>query len=145
MNGRMQTTLLAHLVATVLCALSLGGMVFYTAVFSPMIVRRLSSEASGGLIIALSQPYDSVLIVLSALAAGLLWNESEASVLATIAVLFAFTRFAVTPRMKRARQASLAGDATETETFASLNSLSTLVHCAQMAALVAVLIRLLLA
>jgi hypothetical protein len=141
----MGSTSLAYVTATVLCALALGGMVFFAAVFAPAVVRKLSSEVATGVINAVFPFYYSCLIVLSGVAAGLLWSRSEATVLAAMAVLFAFARFALVPRMDRARQASSAGDTSETETFAHLQSLSALVHFAQMAALVAVFVRLLVA
>lgn len=140
----MEAMPLTHLAATLLCALALGGTVVYAAVFSAILSDGSLSDARAPHVRDPSHLYYSVLIVLSGVAAILLWSRSEASVLTVIAVLFAFTRFAMMPRIDRAREASRAGSAEETETFAHLGNLNSVVHLAQMAALTTVFLRLLL-
>ena len=140
----MEAIPLTHLAAILLCALALGGTVVYAAVFSAMLTDGILSDVRAPLIRTPSHPYYSVLIVLSGVAAILLWSRSEASVLTAIAVLFVFTRFAMMPRIDRAREASRAGNAEEAETFAHLGNLNSVVHLAQMAALTTVFLHLLL-
>lgn len=140
----MEAMPLTHLAATLLCALALGGTAVYAAVFSEILTDGPLSDVRAPLLRDPSRPYYSVLILLSGVAAILLWSRSEASVLTVIAVLFVFTRFAMMPRMERAREESRAGDAEETETFAHLGNLNTVVHLAQMAALTTVFLHLLL-
>jgi hypothetical protein len=140
----MASVPLTHLAAIILCALALGGMVFFAGVFAPLVVRRLPAEAANALISDITPHYCTVLVLLCGASAALLWNRPEAPVLAAVAGLFAFSRFALMPRLDKARRASVVGDPEETEMFSSLHSLSTLVHFAQMAALIAVFLRLLL-
>lgn len=138
----MDPNIIARPLATLLCAIALGGMVFFAAFFAPLIFRKLSPEVAGNFIREVFPVYYLSLILLMVLATLLLWNHPEAPVLAAIALLFLFARFGLMPRINQARDASTAGDQAEAEMFVRLHHLSVIINVAQMAALVVVFVRL---
>lgn len=135
---------IAHALGALLCAMALGGMLFFATVFAPLAFRALQPAAAGELLRQVFPVYYVTLIALTALAALLLWNRRETPVLVAVALLFVFARFALLPRISRARDARLDGDEAEAKTFVRLHRLSVVINLAQMAALLAVCLRLLL-
>lgn len=138
----MDPHIIARPLATLLCAIALGGMVFFAAFFAPLIFRKLAPEVAGTFIREVFPVYYLSLIALTVLATLLLWNQPEAPVLAATALLFLFARFVLMPRINQARDASAAGDQAEGEAFVRLHHLSVIINVAQMAALVVVFVRL---
>jgi Domain of unknown function (DUF4149) len=140
----MDTLSVAHAVGTLLCAVALGGMLFFAAVFAPLVFRALQPATAGDLLRHVFPVYYRVLTALTILAALLLWDRWETPVLVTIALLFVFARYGLMPRISRARDARLDGDEVEARTFVRLHRLSVVINLSQMAALLAVCLRLLL-
>jgi hypothetical protein len=140
----MDTFSIAHAVGTLLCAVALGGMLFFAAVFAPLVFRALQPATAGDLLRHVFPVYYRVLTALTILAALLLWDRWETPVLVTIALLFVFARYGLMPRISRARDARLDGDEVEARTFVRLHRLSVVINLSQMAALLAVCLRLLL-
>jgi Domain of unknown function (DUF4149) len=130
------------LLGFLLCGIALGGMVFVAAVVVPLVVRILPQDVAGDLLCRLFPVCCLVLIVVTGSAALLLWRRQESLVLATIAALFAFARWALLPRIERARDLALLGVAAEAKIFGRLRGLSVIIGAAQAAALLAVFLRL---
>jgi Domain of unknown function (DUF4149) len=137
----METLSIMHAVGLLLCSVALGGMLFFVAIFAPLVFRKLPADTAGSFIRQLFPIYYATLIVLSGCAAVLLWGRAEAPVLAAVALLFVFSRFALMPRMIRARDASLEGDFSEGETFGRLHRLSAIINIAQIVAFLTVFVR----
>lgn len=141
MCQRMLNTL-APTLGTLICAIALGGMLFSLAVFIPFAMRKLGREAGVRFVREAAGRHDTVLAILTTLAAVLLWSRPEAPVLATVALLFVFSRFALLPRLDRARVPNLLVDVQDSELSLRLNRLSVIINVTQIAALLLVLIRL---
>lgn len=141
----MSTLSFMQVTGTLLAALALGGMMFFTLVFAPLAFRRLSPAVAGEFIRGVFPVYYATMFGMVAIAALCLWSRPEALVLGAIAVLFLFTRVALLPRMNQAREASSEGDSEEREVFARLHGISAIINLAQIAALLAAVIRLLVA
>lgn len=139
----MESASILAAVGALLSAVALGGMIFVSAVVTPLVFRELPEETAAGFVRRLHGPHYTVLIALTGLAMALLWGGAEALVLAVVVALFVFSRFALLPRMNRAQDAALAGDLGEDEVYARLSRLATIIDLAQMAALLAVSVRLL--
>jgi hypothetical protein len=140
----MDTLSIAHAIGTLLCAVALGGVLFFAAVFAPLVFRTLQPATAGDLLRQVFPVYYRVLTALTILAALLLWDRWQTPVLAMIALLFVFARYGLMPRIGRARDARLDGDEVEARTFVRLHRLSVVINLSQMAALLAVCLRLLL-
>jgi Domain of unknown function (DUF4149) len=140
----MDTLSIVHAIGTLLCAVALGGMLFFAAVFAPLVFHALQPATAGDLLQQVFPVYYRVLTALTIMAALLLWDRWETPVLAMIALLFVFARYGLMPRINRARDARLEGDESEGRTFVRLHRLSVIINLAQMAALLAVCLRLLL-
>ena len=134
-------SILVH-AGALLSAVALGGMIFFSAVVAPLAFRELPEETASGFVGRLQSVQCTVLLVLTGLAVALLWGSTEALVLAVVAALFVFSRFALLPRMTRAQDAVAAGDVREDDVVARLQRLATVIELAQMAALLAVAVRL---
>jgi uncharacterized protein DUF4149 len=128
---------------TLFSAVALGGMIFFAAVFAPLVFRKLPAKTAGGFVRDVIPVYYASAAGLTGLAALCLWSRPEALVLAAVALLFVFARYVLMPRINRARDASLDGDPDEGEVFARLHRVSVMVNLAQMAALLAAVLRLL--
>jgi Domain of unknown function (DUF4149) len=140
----MDALSIAHAVGTLLSSVALGGMLFFAAVFAPAVFRTLQPATAADFLRQVFPVYYRVLTALTILAALLLWDRWEALVLAMIALLFVFARYGLMPRISQARDARLDGDESEGRTFVRLHRLSVVINLSQMAALLAVCLRLLL-
>jgi len=132
-----------QIVGTLLAALGLGGMLFFAAVFAPLVFRKLPADDAGPFIREVFPVYYTVLTVMTVLAALALWNRAEAPVLAAVAALFVFAQHVLMPRINRASSLRQLGDIAEAANFTRLHRLSVIINVAQMAALLAVVLRLL--
>jgi hypothetical protein len=122
----------------VVCGAALGAMLFFAGVVAPLTFRTLPSDVAADFIRALFPVYYAVLMAVTAAAALSLWDRREAPVLAAVAVLFAFARWGLMPRINRARDLHLLGEAEEGKIFRRLHRLSVLINVAQMIALLGV-------
>jgi hypothetical protein len=138
----MDAVSIAHVLGTLVAAIALGGMLFFTAIFEPLVFRCLSPEVAGSFMRRVVPVHHGVLAALTAVAILLLWTRSEAPVLIAVGVLFLFVRYAILPRMYRARDASGNGDESEGEIFARLQLLVTIINLAQIGALLVIVVRL---
>lgn len=123
-----------HVAATLLVALVLGGMVFFAAMFTPLIFAKLETETASGFIRQVFPVYYRVMAALSIVAALPIWYRAEAWVMAAVAALFIAAMVALMPAINRARDAR--------RRFALLHRLSVLINLAQLVAVLVVFLRL---
>lgn len=138
----LESVSLTHLLGTLVSAIALGGMLFFSAMVEPLLVRCLPPEVAGGVMRRVVPVHYGVLAALTTSAVLLLWNRSEGPVLVVMAVLFFFVRYVILPRMYQARDASAEGDESEGELYARLHLLVTVINVAQTGAMLAVCLRL---
>ena len=131
-----------HVAATLLVALVLGGMVFFAAMFTPLIFAKLETETASGFIRQVFPVYYRVMAALSIVAALPIWYRAEAWVMAAVAALFIVAMVALMPAINRARDARTAGDQAARRRFALLHRLSVLINLAQLVAVLVVFLRL---
>jgi hypothetical protein len=131
-----------HVAATLLVALVLGGMVFFAAMFTPLIFAKLETETASGFIRQVFPVYYRVMAALSIVAALPIWYRAEAWVMAAVAALFIAAMVALMPAINRARDARTAGDQAARRRFALLHRLSVLINLAQLVAVLVVFLRL---
>lgn len=132
----------SHIAGFLLCGMVLGAMLFFAGVVAPLTFRTLPSDIAGDFIRALFPVYYGVLMAATAAAALSLWDRREGPVLAAVAVLFAFARWGLMPRINWARDLHLMGEPEEGKIFRRLHRLSVLINIAQMIALLGVLLHL---
>lgn len=131
-----------HILASLLTALALGGMVFFAAMFTPLIFKRLPPEIAAGFIRQVFPVYYRVMAILT-LAAGLpIWYRPEAWVMAAVGGGFMASAGLLMPRINTARDGRDAGDAAAARRFRALHRVSVLINLAQMIAVLAVFQRL---
>ncbi len=131
-----------HIAATLAVALVLGGMVFFAAMFTPLIFAKLETETASGFIRQVFPVYYRVMAALSIVAALPIWYRAEAWVMAAVGALFIAAMVALMPAINRARDGRAAGDQAAARRFATLHRASVLINLAQMIAVLAVFLRL---
>ncbi len=116
----------------------IGGMLFFAAVVAPTVFRALPAEQAGPFLRRLFPRYYAwgfVVAALATLLAAIAGAEPLAiAVAALIALGFVIARQVLVPRINRARDAELAGDATAGRRFARLHRLSVSLNAVQLLA-----------
>lgn len=124
----------------------IGSMLFFAAIVAPTVFRALPAEHAGPFLRRLFPRYYAWGFSLAALASLLaaLAGATPAAivVLALIALGFGFARQVLVPRINRARDAELAGDAAAGRRFARLHRLSVLLNLAQLLAAIGLFVAL---
>ncbi len=131
-----------HVAATLAVALVLGGMVFFAAMFTPLIFAKLATETASGFIRQIFPVYYRVMAALSIAAALPIWYRAEAWVMAAVGALFIAAMVALMPAINRARDGRAAGDQVAARRFARLHRASVLINLAQLIAVLVVFLRL---
>ncbi len=131
-----------HIAATLAVALVLGGMVFFAAMFTPLIFAKLETETASGFIRQIVPVYYRVMAALSIAAAAPIWYRAEAWVMAAVGALFIAAMMLLMPAINRARDGRAAGDQAAARRFARLHRASVLINLAQMIAVLIVFLRL---
>lgn len=122
----------------------IGSMLFFAAVVAPTVFRALPAEHAGPFLRRLFPRYYAwgagvaALATLLAVAAGA--APAVTALCALIALGFVFARQVLVPRINRARDAELAGDAPAGRRFARLHRLSVLLNAAQLLAAIALFV-----
>ncbi len=119
----------------------IGSMLFFAAVVAPTVFRALPAEPAGKFLRRLFPRYYAWGFVVAALAT-LLAAIARATpavivICALIALGFVVARQVLVPRINRARDAELAGDAEAGRRFARLHRFSVLLNLAQLLAAIA--------
>ena len=138
----MTKILTLHVAATLLVALVLGGMVFFAAMFTPLIFAKLETETASGFIRQIFPVYYRVMAALSIAAALPIWYRAEAWAMAAVGALFNAAMVLLMPAINRARDGRAAGDQAAARRFARLHRASVLINLAQMIAVLVVFLRL---
>jgi hypothetical protein len=116
-------------------ALLLGGMVFFSFVFSPLVFVKLPAQTAGPFIRQVFPWYFLVVAALFALAAPLtLAAPGLAALLAAMAALGFANRQILMPRINALRDRHLAGDHAAKRGFDRLHGASVAINFVQMAA-----------
>lgn len=123
-----------------------GGMLFFVAVFAPLVFMKLEPEVAGRFIRQVFPVYYASMGVTSgvaaaALALGSTHTVADAAVMALVCAGFWLARQALVPTINRYRDASLAGDPGAGRRFHRLHRLSVLINGIQLVAVAVVLLR----
>jgi hypothetical protein len=122
-----------EIAAGLVIALVLGGMAFFSFVFSPLVFFRLPAETAGPFMRAVFPWYFLAVAVLFAVAAVLLWARPGLAVLmAAMAVLGLGNRQVMMPRLDRMRDRFLAGEERAEKRFDRLHRASVGIGLMQM-------------
>lgn len=131
----------------VLTAAVFGGMVFFAAVYAPLVFTKLPAGTAGAFIRAVFPVYYKVMGSAAIVAGLLLLPSADGVVMVAIGAVFIVVMLLLMPRINAARDASLAGGpergSAEARRFARLHRLSVVINFVQMLAVLAVLVRLL--
>lgn len=135
------------LVAAVLAALLVGGMVFFAAVVAPLVFAKLPATTAGGFIRAVFPVYYLAMLGLSGLAGlcALAARPVDAGVLLGVAAGFAFARQVLMPRINALRDRQARGESEAGPRFARLHRLSVWINAVQLLAAGIIMVRLILA
>ncbi len=124
----------------------IGSMLFFAAVVAPTVFRTLPAEHAGPFLRRLFPRYYAwgfVVAALATLLAALAGAAPAAIVVAALIALgFGVARQLLLPRINRARDAELAGDAAAGRRFARLHRLSVLLNLAQLLAAIGLFVAL---
>lgn len=124
----------------------IGSMLFFAAVVAPTVFRALPAEHAGPFLRRLFPRYYAwgfVVAALATLLAALAGAAPAAIVVAALIALgFGVARQLLVPRINRARDAELAGDAAAGRRFARLHRLSVLLNLAQLLAAIGLFVAL---
>lgn len=133
-----------HGIGFLATGLLLGAMVFFSAVMAPLIFTKLAGDVAGRFIRQVFPWYYLTIIGLGGLAALALlrFHLAEAIGLAGVAITGILTRQVLMPRINRARDASVAGDAAAGTRFWRLHRLSVWINALQIIATGTILARL---
>ncbi len=122
-----------EIAAGLVIALVLGGMAFFSFVFSPLVFLKLPVETGGPFMRAVFPWYFLAIAVLFAVAAVLLWERPGlAMLMATMAVLALGNRQVMMPRIDRMRERFQAGEAGAEKKFDRLHRASVGIGLMQM-------------
>ncbi len=135
-----------HVLAVLVVALVLGGMVFFAAFMTPMVFAKLPRETAGAFLAQVFPVYYQVMAVAAALAVVLAGMADLAQpigantmLLLLVALGFVGARYALLPRIERHREGARAGNPDAMRAFAQLHRRSVFLNFAQMVAVAVVL------
>ncbi|GJL77873.1 MAG: hypothetical protein NPINA01_08620 [Nitrospinaceae bacterium] len=131
-----------HVSGLFLLALTLGGMVFFAAIMTPLVFTKLPPQTSGPFIRQVFPVYSMAMAGLSLLAAVLFWKTNTVMfLLLGVFILFIWAWLWLTPRINRYRDAQLDGNKRAGATFNRLHKLSVGVNVLQMGIVAVVFIK----
>jgi hypothetical protein len=125
---------MTHIVALYTLAVLLGGMVFFASVMAPLVFTRLPPMEAGRFIRAVFPWYYLFVLINAALAAVALLPQGLAAVMAGVAVVTAWLRWWLMPRLNRWSDAAQAGDGAAKRRFDRGHRLSVWVNMLQVLA-----------
>jgi hypothetical protein len=118
-----------------------GSMLFFAIAVAPTVFRALPAEAAGSFLRSLFPVYFlwglvmSLLCIITAIYAVEL---VVGSICAMVAILFAYARYSLLPRINRARDRKIDGDATAGRQFKRLHLQSVLINATQLLLLIGI-------
>lgn len=129
-----------HILALVLVAALFGGMLFFAALFAPLVFRTLPRDDAATLMRGIFPVYHRVMGIVAILAILPLapqWSYGpEVATLAVVAAGFIFANTVLRPRIDAARESG------RTAAFRRLHRASVLLNMAQLIAVAVTLVRL---
>lgn len=128
----------ADALATLLSALALGGMAFYSFVMAPLVFRTLAPETAAGFMRAAFPVYYRLMAALTGAAAVLAWPRVEALPLLAVCAAFVLLWLFLLPNVNRYRDGKAAGEPAAIAAFGRLHRLSVIINLAQLVILLAV-------
>ncbi|MSO75374.1 MAG: DUF4149 domain-containing protein [Alphaproteobacteria bacterium] len=130
--------------AIIACAILLGGMLTFSAFFTPLAFARLPKEVADSFVRGIFAIYYLVMAILAALGAALLATKrpQEAAIMALVAGGFVLNRQLLMPIVNRLYDRREDGSSKTREWFEKLHRLSVLIALAQLFASLGVLISL---
>jgi len=134
------------LLGTLVVAAVFGGMVFFAAVFTPLVFTRLPAEIAGAFIRQVFPVYYLAMTVGCVGAAMLLAfplvQPVEVAILAAVAIGFMAARRLLLPRIDALRDRTRNGDAAAERRFNLMHRASVVLNTVQLLAVATVLVRL---
>ena len=120
-----------------------GSMLFFAIAVAPTVFRALPAEAAGSFLRRLFPIYFLWGLVMSLLCTITAVYAAElvvGSICALVAILFAYARYSLLPRINRARERKFAGDgdATAGRQFKRMHLQSVLINAAQLLLLIGI-------
>lgn len=128
--------------AKLLTALLLGGMVWFSFVFAPLVFKKLPKETAGAFISQVFPVYYWSSLVLTFLAMVTAADWTDRIILTCVAGLFGVAIFGFLPSMNGLRDRANAGDEAAGKAFARWHGISMVVNLIQMIAVLAAFLRL---
>lgn len=128
--------------AKLLMALLLGGMVWFSFVFAPLVFKKLPKETAGNFISQVFPVYYWSSLVLTFLAMVTATDWTDRIILACVAGLFGIAIFGFLPSMNGLRDKANAGDEAARTAFARWHGISMAVNLAQIIAVLVAFLRL---
>jgi len=118
-------------VALLLTAVLLGGMVFFSAAFAPLVFMKLPGETAGRFIRQVFPVYYSAGAAMALFAAVVSFSSLPGLVLTIVGVAFLVARFWLMPEINRQRDLGLAGDDAAMDRFERLHRASVVLNALQ--------------
>ena len=132
--------LTVHIIGMILVAAQFGGMLFFAALFTPLVFRKLPRDTAASFLRGVFPAYYRVMGIVSLVAAlplGLAQGyKPEVAMLVAVAAGFVFANTVLRPRIERAREAG------RDTAFRNLHRASVILNMAQFVLVTIVLIRL---
>ena len=128
------------LLALILTAATLGGMLYFVGGVAPVLFRVLKGPEAGRLLRALFPIYYILFgtaSLLAAFLAGAAGRKREAALLGLVAAGFMVARQGLMPRINALRDRTLAGEAAAEPGFNALHRASVILNLVQMVGLIA--------
>jgi hypothetical protein len=118
-----------------------GSMLFFAIAVAPTVFRALPAEAAGSFLRSLFPVYflwGLVMSLLCTITAIYAVELVVGSICAMVAILFAYARYSLLPRINRARDRKIDGDATAGRQFKRLHLQSVLINATQLLLLIGI-------
>jgi Domain of unknown function (DUF4149) len=131
-----------HVMAAFLNAISLGAMLFFAVVVTPVVFKTLTGEARTSFLSTIFPVYYRSLLLLNVLGGLLIIYRVEGWILLIIAAGFSFSDMILRPQIDRHRPGHYAGETNASGKFKRLHRISVLINLAQMIASLTIFFRL---
>lgn len=122
--------------ALLLTGVLLGGMLFFSFAFAPLLFIRLPAEVAGPFIRGFFPVYYGIGAAMALVTTALVATEPSSIPLGSVGVAFLVLLLWLMPKINRLRDQGTAGDAAAMARFNRLHRASVIVNAGQMVALV---------
>lgn len=129
-----------HTGASLLTALALGGMVFFSFVVAPLLFKQLGVQTAAAFMGKAFPVYYRITALLTGTAGLLIYYRSVALALWAVCALSLISWLVLLPLAERQRPGRAQGDPIATRRFRSLHRLSVVINLAQIVVLLIVFV-----